>query len=75
MRASFSIRPQLAAGGCMPRPRYDSEASTTTARANVIEACTITLPSRLGTMCRKTITGRRVPSAREASTYSSVLMT
>jgi len=41
----------------------------------VIEACTITLPSRLGMMCRKTITERRVPSEREASTYSSVRMT
>jgi len=64
--------PQLGAGGCCPSPRNDRLASAITAAAMASVACTMSGATMFGRMWRSAMRRCGLPSARAASTYSSV---
>src|ERR1017187_319108 len=69
-RPSFSMEPQLAAGGGTPSPRKLSVASASTAPAIPMAACTISGWTMLGRMWRHSMRRSDAASARAASTNS-----
>src|SRR5205814_9765432 len=66
--------PHEAAGGWMPRPRNDSDASARIAKATLSEAWTTIAAAALGSTWRTAMRQAGAPSARAASTYSRALM-
>src|SRR5262245_64514037 len=76
MKATLALRsqPQLGVGGCVPRPRNDSVASTMIEVAMPSVVVTMIGARQLGSTWRKSVDGPRTPSARHASMYSFSLM-
>ena len=68
--ASFSMLPQLGVGGCTPRPRKLSPASSRIAFAMPNVAATITGARAFGSMWRKMMRPFDAPTVRLASTNS-----
>jgi len=66
LRPSFSITPQLAAGGGTPNPRKLSDASTTIAVAKYVVVTTISGASVFGRMWRNKIHTGFCPMQRAA---------
>src|SRR6266511_2037828 len=66
--------PHEGAGGWMPSPRNDSDASARIAKAKLSEAWTTIGVAAFGSTCRLTIHQFGAPSTRAASTYSRALI-
>jgi hypothetical protein len=67
-RASLMSRPQLGAGGCVPKPRKESEASATTAAEKTTVSWTTIGEIMLRSIWESTIRIGLAPSARAAVT-------
>src|ERR671913_311910 len=70
LRPSDSIKPSDGVGGCVPRPRKESEASTRIAAESRRLVWTRTTEARLGRMCRKMMRPSDAPIALAPATYS-----
>ena len=66
--ASETMRPQLGAGGCTPKPRKESAASSSTAWATSMVATTIRLLTMFGMISESRMRPVEQPSALAAAT-------
>jgi hypothetical protein len=68
LRPIDSIAPQLAVGGCTPRPRKDSPASNSTIRPNSSVATTASGATMLGSTCSASTRAIDAPIERASRT-------
>ena len=68
LRPSDSISPSDGVGGCVPRPRKESDASTRIAAESSRLVCTSMTLARLGRTCRKMMRASPAPMARAPAT-------
>lgn len=68
VRFSCTIRPQSGVGGFAPKPRKDSDATSSTIHEARIAYSTSTTSSTFGRISRNTIDSGRSPRARAAVT-------